>query len=140
MGCDTKSGYVAIVGRPNVGKSTLMNALVGERLSIVTPKPQTTRSRVLGIMSNERCQAIFWDTPGMLEPKGRLQEAMTRQIRDSMEDADVLLALVDASCPEDTHHPMDDGMREALRGWKHRGFFSIAPEKPSWMRTSGLRC
>ena len=95
-----KSGYVAIIGRPNVGKSTLMNALVGERLSIVTPKPQTTRGRVLGIMTSEQCQVIFWDTPGMLEPKGQLQEVMTRQIRDSVKDADVLLALVDAYRPQ----------------------------------------
>ena len=111
-----KSGYVAIIGRPNVGKSTLMNALVGERLSIVTPKPQTTRSRVLGIMSGPRCQAIFWDTPGMLEPKERLQEGMAKQIRDSMEEADVLLALVDASCPE---YSLDERMWEVLRRWKH---------------------
>ncbi len=110
-----KSGYVAIIGKPNVGKSTLMNALVGERLSIVTPKPQTTRGRVLGIMSGERCQAVFWDTPGMLEPKGRLQEVMTRQIRDSVRDADVLLALVDASSPKDG---LDERMREILHGWK----------------------
>ncbi len=113
---DSKSGYVAIIGKPNVGKSTLMNALVGERLSIVTPKPQTTRGRVLGIMTSERCQVIFWDTPGMLEPKGRLQEVMTRQIRDSVRDADVLLALVDASSPKDG---LDERMREVLHGWKH---------------------
>ncbi len=111
-----KSGYVAIIGKPNVGKSTLMNALVGERLSIVTPKPQTTRGRVLGIMNSEQCQAVFWDTPGMLEPKGRLQEMMTRQIRDSVRDADVLLALVDASSPKDG---LDEHMREVLHGWKH---------------------
>jgi GTP-binding protein Era len=111
-----KSGYVAIIGKPNVGKSTLMNALVGERLSIVTPKPQTTRGRVLGIMTSAQCQVIFWDTPGMLEPKGRLQEVMTRQIRDSVRDADVLLALVDASSPEDC---LDERMREVLHGWKH---------------------
>ncbi|MCD6335254.1 MAG: GTPase Era [Candidatus Latescibacteria bacterium] len=110
-----KSGYVAIIGKPNVGKSTLMNALVGERLSIVTPKPQTTRGRVLGIMSSEECQAVFWDTPGMLEPKGRLQEVMTRQIRDSVKDADVLLALVDASSPKDG---LDERMREILHDWQ----------------------
>ena len=110
-----KSGYVAIIGKPNVGKSTLMNALVGERLSIVTPKPQTTRGRVLGIMSSGECQAVFWDTPGMLEPKGRLQEVMTRQIRDSVRDADVLLALVDASSPKDD---LDERMREILHDWQ----------------------
>jgi len=96
--CDTKCGYVTIVGPPNVGKSTLMNALVGERLSIVTPKPHTTRGRVLGIITdpNRQTQVIFLDTPGMVErPRYRLQEAMVRQIRRSLDDADVVLAMFD---------------------------------------------
>ena len=99
----TKCGYVAIVGPPNVGKSTLMNALVGERLSIVTPKPHTTRTRVLGIITdpNRQVQVIFLDTPGMvLEPKYRLQVAMTQHIDRSLEDADVVLAIFDCERPD----------------------------------------
>lgn len=93
----TRSGYVAILGKPNVGKSTLFNALVGERLSIVTPKPQTTRQRVLGIATGRACQMIFLDTPGMLDPKYRLQEAMARHVERSVNDADVLLVMLDAA-------------------------------------------
>ncbi len=98
MTADTtyKSGYIAIVGRPNVGKSTLMNCLVGERLSIVTPKPQTTRTRVLGIASGEGFQMIFLDTPGLLDPKYPLQEAMVKTIKAAVDDADLVLLLVDA--------------------------------------------
>ena len=94
----TRCGYVAIIGPPNVGKSTLMNALVGERLSIVTPKPHTTRTRVLGIITdpNRRAQVIFLDTPGMVEtPRYRLQNVMVRQIERSLADADAVLALFD---------------------------------------------
>jgi len=91
-----KSGYIAIVGRPNVGKSTLMNCLVGERLSIVTPKPQTTRTRVLGIATGEGYQMIFLDTPGLLDPKYPLQEAMVKTIKAAVDDADLVLLLVDA--------------------------------------------
>jgi GTP-binding protein Era len=91
-----KSGYIAIVGQPNVGKSTLMNCLVGERLSIVTPKPQTTRTRVLGIVSGEGYQMIVLDTPGLLDPKYPLQEAMVKTIKAAVDDADLVLLLVDA--------------------------------------------
>ena len=94
----TRCGYVAIVGPPNVGKSTLMNAIVGERLSIVTSKPHTTRSRVLGIITdpNRAVQVIFQDTPGIVrEPRYRLQEAMMTQIARSLEDANVVLAMYD---------------------------------------------
>lgn len=91
-----KSGYIAIVGRPNVGKSTLMNRLVGERLSIVTPKPQTTRTRVLGIASGPGYQMIFLDTPGLLDPKYPLQEAMVKTIKAAVDDADLILLLADA--------------------------------------------
>ncbi len=94
----TRCGYVAIVGPPNVGKSTLMNAIIGERLSIVTPKPHTTRARVLGIITdpNRQAQVIFQDTPGIVrEPRYRLQEAMMAQISRSLEDADVILAMYD---------------------------------------------
>lgn len=92
----TRFGYVAIVGRPNVGKSTLLNALVGQKLAIVTPKPQTTRNVVLGIVSDGEAQMVVLDTPGLLEPRYKLQEAMVGGIRRSLKDADVVLLLLDA--------------------------------------------
>ena len=108
----TKCGYVAIVGRPNVGKSTLMNSLVGEKLSIVTPKPQTTRTRVLGILTEDDAQMIFLDTPGFLRPRGPLQEAMVEEVRDGLSDSDVVLAITDAT---DLGGTFDRELRELLR-------------------------
>ncbi|MBI3194292.1 MAG: GTPase Era, partial [Ignavibacteriae bacterium] len=91
-----RCGYVAIIGEPNVGKSTLMNALIGQKISIVTPKPQTTRHKVLGIFTNEDCQIVFLDTPGLLKPKYRLHEAMMNSARAAINDADVVLMMIDA--------------------------------------------
>lgn len=99
---DFRSGYIVIVGRPNVGKSTLFNALVGQRLSITTPKPQTTRNNILGILTTPGSQMLFLDTPGLLDSRYRLQEIMRNQIQDALRDADVLLGIVDASNFEDT--------------------------------------
>ena len=92
-----RSGYVALVGKPNVGKSTLMNALLGQKLSIVTKKPQTTRHRVLGILSGDDYQAIFLDTPGIIQPRYKLQESMMHAVTGAIDDADVLLFLADAT-------------------------------------------
>lgn len=92
---ETKSGYVAIIGKPNVGKSTLMNALLGERLSIVTSKPQTTRKRVLGILSDDNYQIIFLDTPGILDPNYLLQRKLLDYINNSVKDADVIIVIID---------------------------------------------
>ena len=92
-----KSGYIAVVGRPNVGKSTLMNALVGQKLSIVTRKAQTTRHRILGIVSTDEYQAIFLDTPGVIDPKYSLQNLMMKTVQMAMADADVVLHIVDAT-------------------------------------------
>ncbi len=89
-----KSGYVTIVGRPNVGKSTLMNKLIGENLSIITDKPQTTRKRILGILSDEEYQIIFLDTPGMLNPKYLLQQKLVEYIEVSVKDADVIIFMI----------------------------------------------
>lgn len=91
-----RSGYVALIGKPNVGKSTLMNALVGRKLSIVTRKPQTTRYRVLGILSTDDAQIIFLDTPGIIKPRYRLHESMMHNVEDAIADADVLLFMADA--------------------------------------------
>ncbi len=93
---DHRSGYVALIGEPNVGKSTLMNALVGRKLSIVTRKPQTTRHRVLGILSDEKHQIIFLDTPGIVKPRYRLHESMMHEVEDAIADADLLLFMADA--------------------------------------------
>lgn len=90
-----KSGFVNIVGNPNVGKSTLMNALVGERISIITSKAQTTRHRIFGIVNGDDFQIVYSDTPGVLKPNYRLQESMLNFSRSALSDADVLLYVTD---------------------------------------------
>ena len=90
-----KSGFVNIVGNPNVGKSTLMNVLVGERLSIITSKAQTTRHRIMGIVNGEDFQMVYSDTPGVLQPNYKLQEQMLEFSRSALIDADVLLYVTD---------------------------------------------
>lgn len=96
---DHRSGFVSVIGRPNVGKSTLMNAYLGQKISIVSPKPQTTRRPVLGILTLERAQIIFVDTPGIHRPLHKLGEIMLQAAIQAISDADVLLWLVDASEP-----------------------------------------
>ena len=90
-----KAGFVSIIGKPNVGKSTLMNQLVGERLSIITSKAQTTRHRIMGILSGKDFQIVYSDTPGIIKPQYELQNAMMRFVSASLEDADVLLFVTD---------------------------------------------
>ena len=90
-----KSGFVSIVGKPNVGKSSLMNKLVGENVSIITSKAQTTRHRIMGILNGEDFQIVYSDTPGILEPKYSLHEAMMTYVKVSLEDADVILLVVE---------------------------------------------
>lgn len=95
-----KSGFVNIIGRPNVGKSTLMNALVGERMSIITNKPQTTRHRIIGILSGEDFQIVFSDTPGIVrDPAYKMHEAMNRFVKTTFEDADIMLLIAAAGDP-----------------------------------------
>ena len=92
-----RCGFVAIIGRPNVGKSTLLNALIGEKISIVTDKPHTTRQRVLGVLNRGPDQAVFIDTPGHARrTKRALHRLMARQIHQAVEDCDVALLLVEA--------------------------------------------
>ena len=90
-----KSGFVNIIGNPNVGKSTLMNALVGEKLSIITAKAQTTRHRIMGIVNGEDFQVVFSDTPGILRPNYKLQESMMKFVNTAIGDADVILYVTD---------------------------------------------
>ncbi|MCB0732659.1 MAG: 50S ribosome-binding GTPase, partial [Ignavibacteriae bacterium] len=92
----TKAGFVTIIGKPNVGKSTLTNKLLGEELSIITSKPQTTRKRILGVLDEKEYQIIFLDTPGILEPKYLLQEKLLEFIESSVKDADVLIFMITA--------------------------------------------
>jgi len=90
-----KAGFVNIIGNPNVGKSTLMNAFVGEKLSIITSKAQTTRHRILGIVNGEDFQMILSDTPGIIKPAYELQESMMGFVKSAFEDADVLIYMVE---------------------------------------------
>ncbi len=97
----TRAGMVALVGRPNAGKSTLMNALIGEKLSIVTPREQTTRERVLGILTGDGVQLVFVDTPGLIEPRYLLQESMLTEAFAAIADADAVLLLLDPTRDDD---------------------------------------
>ena len=92
-----KSGYVSIIGEPNVGKSTLLNTMMGEKLAIVTPKPQTTRNRITGILTTDSYQIIFLDTPGVLTPKYRLHDQMVKTAYTAITDADIVLYMIDVS-------------------------------------------
>lgn len=108
------SGFVAVVGRPNVGKSTLVNRLVGEKVSIVSPKPQTTRNRILGIVGTEHSQVVFVDTPGIHKPKTKLGEYMEKSVQDAVQGIDILCVLIDASKPR----PEDHELAESYKGFK----------------------
>ncbi len=92
-----KAGFVNIIGNPNVGKSTLMNRLVGRKLSIVTSKAQTTRHRLLGIVNGKKFQIVYSDTPGMVKPKYKLQEYMVKDVNTAFDDADIILLTTDTS-------------------------------------------
>jgi GTP-binding protein Era len=105
-----KSGFVAIAGRPNVGKSTLLNRVLGEKVAIVSPKPQTTRTRLAGFLNREDAQLVLVDTPGIHRPRGRLNEFMVRTALAAIGDVDLVLALVEAARP----HPDDRLVLESL--------------------------
>jgi GTP-binding protein Era len=107
------SGFVAVIGRPNVGKSTLINGLLQEKINIVSPRPQTTRSRQLGILTTADYQIIFVDTPGLMQPRHKLDEFMVETAVDSLNEADVVLFLVDGSEPVG---PGDQAIAAQLHG------------------------
>jgi len=117
-----KSGFIAILGRPNVGKSTFFNAIIGDKISIVANKPQTTRNRITGIKNFPDAQLIFLDTPGMHQPKSPLNRAMVQAARDTISDADVLLMMVEA---DTLIGPHDLFLIEALSGVKAPVFLAI---------------
>ncbi|WP_224999436.1 GTPase Era [Cesiribacter sp. SM1] len=102
-----KAGFVSIVGKPNVGKSTIMNQMVGERLSIITAKAQTTRHRIMGMINGTDYQIVYSDTPGILKPEYELHKSMMRFVKDSLEDADVVLFVTELN---DTYSPEDDSL------------------------------
>ncbi len=108
MDKDYRSGFIAIIGRPNVGKSTLVNALLGQKIAAVSPRPQTTRRRQLGILTREDAQLIFVDTPGIHQPKHKLGEFLNQEAEGALDGVDVILFLVDAS-----DEPTEDDIRIA---------------------------
>ncbi|MDA0197049.1 MAG: GTPase Era [Bacteroidetes bacterium] len=105
-----KAGFVSIIGKPNVGKSTLMNALLGQKLSIITAKAQTTRHRIFGLLSGDNFQIVYSDTPGVIDPQYPLQQSMMSFVRESLGDADVILMVVD---PFD--EPVDNNILELVK-------------------------
>jgi GTPase len=108
-----RSGFVNIIGRPNAGKSTLMNALVGERMSIITHKPQTTRHRIIGILSGEGFQIVFSDTPGYVkQPNYRMHQAMNRSVEGTVEDADLMLFVFDLTEELEDDNPVIDVLKK----------------------------
>lgn len=102
-----KAGFVSIIGKPNVGKSTLMNALVGEKLSIITPKAQTTRHRILGIVNEEDYQIVFSDTPGIIKPRYGLQDSMMSSVKGALTDADLILFVTDINEQHDENDVLE---------------------------------
>lgn len=106
------SGFITIVGRPNVGKSTLMNAMVGEKIAIVSNRPQTTRNRIMGVVTNPDWQMVFLDTPGIHTPRNRLGEYMMQSVRDAMDGKDGLLVLVDATQVGEQDHRIVQDMAQ----------------------------
>lgn len=117
-----KSGFIAILGRPNVGKSTFFNAIIGDKISIVANKPQTTRNRITGIRNFPDAQLIFLDTPGLHQPKTPLNRAMVQAARDTIGDADILLVMVEADAGIGPH---DLFLLEALAQTKAPVFLAI---------------
>jgi GTPase len=121
-----KSGFIAVMGRPNVGKSTLVNTLVGQKIAAVTPRPQTTRKRQMGILSTETAQAIFVDTPGVHRPRHKLGEYMNKEALETLTECDIILVVVDISQEPDIE---DQLLAEVLRKAKTRAPVLLALNK-----------
>ena len=111
----TKCGYVTLIGEPNVGKSTLLNALVGTKLSIVTPKPQTTRKRVVGVRTDEDSQMIFLDTPGIVEPRYELHRVMMQYVDFAIAEADIIGFMIDVAIHKDPAVALTEQVKERLK-------------------------
>ena len=108
-----RTGFVNIIGRPNAGKSTLMNALVGERMSIITHKPQTTRHRIIGILTGEHFQMVFSDTPGYVKsPSYKMHNAMNKFVEGTVEDADLMLFVFDLTEELEDDNPVIDVLKK----------------------------
>jgi GTP-binding protein Era len=109
---DHRAGFASLIGRPNVGKSTLLNRLLGQKLAIVSPKPQTTRNRIRGIRTRPEGQVVYVDTPGLHPPRGKLGRFMASTVAQAMEDVDVVILVADATAPVD---PPTEGVFQALQ-------------------------
>lgn len=116
------SGFISIVGPPNVGKSTLLNHILGTKVAIVSPKPQTTRNRIVGILNGEGCQMIFVDTPGIHAARTPLHESMVASALSTFSEVDMVLALIEMSAPDPLE---EEGLLAALRGLKKPCFLAI---------------
>ena len=131
-----KSGFVNIIGRPNVGKSTLMNALVGERMSIITAKPQTTRHRIIGILSGDDFQIVFSDTPGYVEdPAYKMHETMNSFVQSTFEDADLMLFV---TSPEE-NYTEEDYIVQKLKSVSPSERYSLLLKKTILKKTISFR-
>ena len=115
---DHRSGFVAVIGRPNVGKSTLLNRLLGQKIAITSPKPQTTRDQLMGVLTTDAYQVVFLDTPGMHKPTNKLGEYMMTVATDTVSDADIILWLVDVHVPP---KPEDRAIADLLRAVAAKG-------------------
>ena len=120
---DFKSGFIALIGRPNVGKSTLLNVLVGEKVAIVSTKPQTTRSRITGIKTTEDAQLIFVDTPGLARPRSALNRHMVQVVREAYQHVDLILLVTDAAASDQLAH--DEFILQQLKDVKTPTFLVI---------------
>jgi GTPase len=112
-----KAGYVSIVGLPNAGKSTLLNALAGEKLAAVTHKPQTTRVRMKAFVTDKNYQIVFYDTPGIIDPKYKLQVAMMKHVDEALKDAEVVLLVVDAYHPSKDYQDINATREQSKKKW-----------------------